>query len=232
MGSLDPWIEAVQNVFSDMGIGMAAMWDQMWTDMATSEWGGYILGALDNVLNSMVAYWDTTTGLIQKGWTEMWRRMGRVSDEAAAAEFARIDAVNAANAEQRGRDRPGFAGRTGLTDEQKAQMQQDSRDRQAAMSEEADRLRRERAGRTAANVGTRAQAVADANRNLQDQVNRFPVPQAPMAAGTLKTETAGTFSAFGLGQLGTGSVEKQQLDELKRIREELQRQARAGGIGP
>jgi len=204
----------------------------MWTDMATSEWGGYILGALDNVLNSMVAYWDTTTGLIQKGWTEMWRRMGRVSDEAAAAEFARIDAVNAANAEQRGRDRPGFAGRTGLTDEQKAQMQQDSRDRQAAMSEEADRLRRQRADRTAANVGMRAQAVADANRNLQAQVNRFPVPQAPMAAGTLKTETAGTFSAFGLGQLGTGSVEKQQLDELKRIREELQRQARVGGIGP
>jgi hypothetical protein len=53
-----------------------------------------------------------------------------------------------------------------------------------------------------------------------------------VAAGTLKTETAGTFSAFGLGQLGTGSVEKQQLDELKRIREELQRQARVGGIGP
>lgn len=232
MGSLDPWIEAVQNVFSDMGIGMAAMWDQMWTDMATSEWGGYILGAMDNVLNAMMAYWDNVIGLIEKGWTELWRRIGQISDQAAAAEFARIDAANASNAAQRGRDRPGFAGRTGLTDEQKAQMQQDSRDRQAAMSAEADRLRKDRADRTRQNVVDRAAAVADANRNLQAQVNRFPVPQAVAMAGAVKTETAGTFSAFGLGQLGTGNIDKQQLDELKRIREELQRQARVGGIGP
>jgi hypothetical protein len=232
MGSLDPWIEAVQNVFSDMGIGMAAMWDQMWTDMATSEWGGYILGALDNVLNSMVAYWDNTTGLIQKGWTEMWRRVGRVSDEAAAAEFARIDAANAANAEQRGRDRPGFAGRTGLTDEQKAQMQQESRDRQAAMSEEADRLRRERAGRTAANVGTRAQAVADANRNLQDQVNRFPVPNAVAnPESSMKATTTAQFGAAGLSQMGASSIPAQQLDTLKKIREDLKAAAMAGQVG-
>jgi hypothetical protein len=232
MGSLDPWIEAVQNVFSDLGIGMAAMWDQMWTDMATSEWGGYILGAMDNVLNAMMAYWDNTTGLIQKGWTEMWRRIGSISDEAAAKEFARIDAANAANAAQRGRERPGFAGRTGLTDEQKAAMQQESRDRQNAMFAEADRLRKERAQRTASNVVDRAQAVADANKNLRDQVNRFPVPQAVGMAGATKTEAAGTFSAFGLGQLGSGNIDKQQLEELKRIREELQRQARMGGIGP
>jgi hypothetical protein len=78
----------------------------------------------------------------------------------------------------------------------------------------------------------RAQAVADANRNLQAQVNRFPVPEVPKMAGTLKTETAGTFSAFGLGQLGTGNIDKQQLEELKAIRVELQQQGRAGGIGP
>ena len=232
MGSLDPWIEAVQNVFSDMGIGMAAMWDQMWTDMATSEWGGYILGALDNVLNSMMAYWDTTTGLIQKGWTEMWRRVGRISDEAAAKEFARIDAANAANAEQRGRDRPGFAGRTGLTDEQKAKMQQESRDRQAAMSEEANRLRQERAGRTAANVGTRAQAVADANQNLQDQVNRFPVPNAVASPdSSMKASSTAQFGAAGLSQLGASSIPAQQLDTLKKIREDLKAAATAGQVG-
>ena len=97
---------------------------------------------------------------------------------------------------------------------------------------DADRTRRERADRTAANVRDRAAAVADANRNLQAQVNRFPVPQAPAMGGALKTETAGTFSAFGLGQLGTGNIDKQQLEELKRIRTELEKQARAGGIGP
>jgi hypothetical protein len=204
----------------------------MWVDIATSEWGGYILGAMDNVLNGMMAYWDNTTGLIQKGWTEMWRRIGRISDEQAAAEFARIDAANAANAAQRDRERPGFAGRVGLTEEQKQKMQQESRDRQDAMFAEAERLRKERADRTRRNVGERAQAVADANFALQAQVNRFPVPQAVGMAGAIKTETAGTFSAFGLGQLGTGNIDKQQLEELKRIRTELEKQARAGGIGP
>ena len=232
MGIMDPFTEMAQNAMSDLGVGMAALWDQMWTDMATSEWGGYILGAMDNVLNGIMAYWDNLIGYLEKGWTEMWRRMGRITDEAAAAEVARIDATNAANAGQRGRDRPGFAGRTGLTDEQKAKMQQESADRQAAMAAEGDRMRRDRADRTAANVRDRAAAVADANRNLQAQVNRFPVPQVPAMSGTLKTETAGTFSAFGLGQLGTGNIDKQQLEELKRIREELQRQALAGGIGP
>jgi hypothetical protein len=108
---------------------------------------------MDNVLNAMMAYWDNTTGLIQKGWTEMWRRIGSISDEAAAKEFARIDAANAANAAQRGRERPGFAGRTGLTDEQKAAMQQESRDRQNAMFAEADRLRVEAHPRGAATSG-------------------------------------------------------------------------------
>ena len=232
MGIMDPFTEMAQNAMSDLGVGMAALWDQAWTDMATSEWGGYLLGAMDNVLNGIMVYWDNLIGYLEKGWTEMWRRMGSITDAAAAKEFARIDAANAANADQRGRDRPGFAGRTGLTDEQKAKMQQESADRQAAMSAEGERMRRDRADRTAANVRDRAAAVADANRNLQAQVNRFPVPQAPAMGGALKTETAGTFSAFGLGQLGTGNIDKQQLEELKRIREELQRQALAGGIGP
>jgi len=187
---------------------------------------------MDNVLNGVMAYWDNLIGYIEKGWTEMWRRLGRITDEAAKVEFARIDAANANNAAQRGRDRPGFAGRTGLTEEQKAAMQQESKDRQAAMLAEGDKMRKDRADRTRQNVVDRAAAVADANKNLQAQVDRFPVPNAVAMRGNLKTETAGTFSAFGLGQLGTGSVEKQQLDELKRIREELQRQARVGGIGP
>jgi hypothetical protein len=232
MGLMDPFTEMAQNAMSDLGVGIAAAWDQAWTDMATSEWGGYLLGAMDNVMNGIMACWDGLIGYLEKGWTEMWRRMGRITDEAAAKEFARIDNANAANAEQRGRDRPGFAGRTGLTDEQKARMQQESRDRQNAMLAEGDRMRQDRAARTAANVRDRAQAVADANRNLQAQVDRFPVPQAPQIGERLKTETAGTFSAFGIGQLGTGSIDKQQLEELKKIRERLDKQLLAGGIGP
>jgi hypothetical protein len=58
------------------------------------------------------------------------------------------------------------------------------------------------------------------------------VPPPVVVPQEMRTETAGTFSAFGIGQLGPQTLQKQQLDELKRIREELQRAAMAGGIGP
>ena len=226
MGSLDPWIEAVQNVFSDLGIGMVAMWDQAWTDLATSDWGGYVLGALDNYVNALLATWDFLIGNIQKGWAAMWNAIGRMSDEEMAKEIARVDAANAGNAAERDRIRPGFAGRTNLSDEQKARMQQESRDRQSAMFDEADRLRKERADRTRKNVADRQAAVEQANRNLQAQVDRFPVPR-PVAnlGGDVKQAVTGTFSAFGLGQMGAFNVQKEQLEELKRIRDEIKRQA-------
>lgn len=232
MGIMDPFTEMAQNAMSDLGVGMAALWDQMWTDMATSEWGGYILGAMDNVLNGIMAYWDNLIGYLQKGWTEMWRRMGRITDEAAAKEVARIDATNAANAGQRGVDRPGFEGRTGLSDQQKAKMQQESADRQAAMAAEGDRMRKDRADRTAANIGIRAQAVADANKNLQDQVNRFPVPNAiANPESSMKASSTAQFGAAGLAQMGAGSIPAQQLDTLKKIREDLKAAALTGQIG-
>jgi hypothetical protein len=232
MGSLDPWIGSVQNAFSDLGIGMAAMWDQAWTDLATSDWGGYLLGALDNYVNSIMATWDWLIGNIQKGWARMYNALGRMSDEHLAKEIARIDAANAGNAAERDRLRPGFAGRTNLTDEQKARMQQESKDRQNAMFDEADRLRKERADRTARNVVDRQAAVDAANKNLRAQVDRFPVPPPVAMPSEMKVQAAGTFSAFGLGQMGPQSLQKQQLDELKGIREEIKRAANAGGIGP
>jgi hypothetical protein len=98
-------------------------------------------------------------------------------------------------------------------------------------------LERRMIGREDANrqrAADRAQAVADANAALQQKVGQTQAPAEidPKASGNFTTSVAGTFSAFGLGQLGSGNIDKQQLDELKRIREELQRQARMGGIGP
>jgi hypothetical protein len=231
MGSLDPWIEGVQNVFFDLGIGIVAMWDQAWTNLATSDWGGYVLGALDNYVNAVLATWDFLIGNIQKGWAMMWNAIGRTSDQEMAKEIARIDAANAGNAAERDRIRPGFAGRTNLSDEQKARMQKESLDRQNAMFDEADRLRRERADRTRQNVVDRQAAVDAANRNLQDQVNRFPVPSAvQQGSAQMASSVVGQFGGAGLEQMGASSIPKQQLDELKRIREELAKAAASGGI--
>ena len=232
MDSLDPFIEEVQNGMTFLGAAVAAQWEQTFADLATSSWGSVLLASMDNVINAAMSAWDEWVSYIQVEYAFAMKVIGRMSRKQFDDEIMRLAQANAANADKRRRDNPGFAGRTNLTEEQKAAIRKESADRQAAMFGDVDIQRKERADRTKANLARRAAAVVDANKNLQAQVDRFPVPKPIPMAGKLKTETAGTFSAFGLGQLGTGSVEKQQLDELKRIREELQRQARVGGIGP
>jgi hypothetical protein len=231
MSALDPMVEDMQNVFSDFGVGLAIWWEQTWVDIATSKWGGVILGAMDNVLNGIMAYWDNMIGYLQKAWTRFRGWYSKNADD-MNAELDRIDKANADRAAERDRVRPGFAGRTGLTDEQKDAMRKEAADRQAAMLAEAERLRKERGERTQKRIKDRQEAVALANKNLLDQVNRFPVPPPVMVPREIKTEVAGTFSAFGLGQMGQQSVEKQQLEELKRIREEMVKANAGGGIAP
>lgn len=232
MGFLDPWIESVQNVFTDLGTWMAGTWDQMWTELATSDWGGYVLGAMDNVLNGIMSTWDNTIGYLQKGWAKF---SGWWSGDTAKmeAEIARIDAANAGNASQRGRDRPGIAGRTGLSDEEKARMRQESADRRAAMASDAEQTKKDRAARTAQNVVDRAQAVRDANAALQQKVGSTaePPPVAGPQAKAVGTAVAGTFSAFGVDQMaGPGNVQKQQLDALLKIQAGIEEANRVGAV--
>jgi hypothetical protein len=232
MGALDPWTEAVQNVVSDLGVGLAITWDQVWTDIATSEWGGDLLGAMDNVMNALMATWDFTIGGLQMSWaafSSWW------SGDAAAMEkeIERINAANAANAAQRGQDRPGFAGRTGLSEEEKDRMRQESADRQNAMREEAQKMRDARAARTASNVTNRANAVKEANAALQQKVGSTaePPPVTAPGAKAVGTAVAGTFSAFGVEQMaGGGNVQKQQLDALLKIQAGIEEANRAGVV--
>ena len=73
--------------------------------------------------------------------------------------------------------------------------------------------------------------MAAAHDALRGQVDRFPAPgPVPPPAGQISTVTAGTFSAFGVGQMAGGNVQKQQLDALLRIQEEMEKANRVGGI--
>jgi hypothetical protein len=46
----------------------------------------------------------------------------------------------------------------------------------------------------------------------------------------MASSVVGQFGGAGLEQMGASSIPKQQLDELKRIREELAKAAASGGI--
>jgi hypothetical protein len=233
MDSLDPFIEDVQNAMSFLGVAVAAQWERTFADLATSEWGSAFLASLDNVINLGMASWDEYVGFLQKEWAYAMRFIGRMSKDELGAELDRIKEANAANAAQRGRDNPGFAGRTNLTEEQKAAIRKESEDRQAAMFAGLDQQRKERADRTKQNLADRAAAVAAANKNLLDRVNGLPEVKRFEGGGGFnrRTESIGTFSAFGLGQLGTGNIDKQTLDEIKRTNKLLEKLV-AGGVVP
>ena len=234
MNVIDPWVSLVQNTFDVLGTSVAIVWDLLGTDIgnAVRKVSSVIMGIFDELANGVVATFDTMVGEIQKAWIRITGYLQGATD--TQSKLDAIDKENQPRADQRGKDRPGLTARMKEATATNASNTQAANERyfSANADLEARIAVREQANRKRA--ADRAKAVADANAALQQKVDQTRAPAAIAAGGaaSMKTSVAGTFSAFGLGQLGTGNIDKQQLDELKRIREELQRQARVGGIGP
>jgi hypothetical protein len=179
-----------------------------------------------------MATFDMMVGEIQKAWIRITGYLKGATD--TQSKLDAIDKENQSRADQRGKDRPGLVARMNEASNTNATEYQAANQRYFDAN---DDLNKRIAGREDANrqrAADRMAAVNQAKTALEQKVAQTSAPDGikKPQAGSMSFSTAGTFSAFGLGQLGTGSVEKQQLDELKRIREELQRQARVGGIGP
>jgi len=233
MGSLNPFIEDVQNSMSELGVNIAIAWDQGWASLAQSTWGSYIIASIDNIMNYMEYQIDHGVTFYKYAWAGALKFVGMKTKEQFAQERDQLLNAFNARAQQREKDRPGFAGRAGLTDEQKAAIQAEADARQAVMIDQRDKRQKELADRTQADLKRRAAAVADANQKLLDRVNGLPEVKRFEGGGGFKrrTESIGTFSAFGLGQLGTGNIDKQTLDEIKRTNKLLEKLV-AGGVVP
>ena len=215
MGALDPWTASVQGVFVDAGVGMAIAWEQAWTAMATDPWGQIFLGAMDNVINAVMASWDWMIGSVQKGWA---RISGLWKDATAVdAEIKRIDDANANNASQRGNSRPGIEGRQGVD---KDKLRKESESRVAAMAGSADEQKKKLEDRNKANIGERAASASDAKAKLDDLVKATKAPpDVVKAQGKMASEIVGTFSGLGAGQMAGGGdrLQQAQLRELEKL---------------
>lgn len=222
MGVLDPWIETVQNAWGSMVTFLANAWDRGFANLATSDWGGYLIGAFDNVINALMAAWDYMLGSLQKGWAWLTSKFQAGVD--LAGEFRRIDDENRARAEERGRMRPGIEGRTNLTDQEKAAILADAErraDARVAANEQAQRDRRDRTEQRARDrPGEIRAAIADLKARTQEVAANVP-DRAPIVPQRLTSqrEMRGTFSALAARDLtfGTKGVDEQQLDVLKQI---------------
>jgi hypothetical protein len=234
MNAVDPWSSMIQNTFDFLFTNVLIGWDLLATDSsrAVRKVLAVVMGIFDELANGVMATFDTIVGEIQKAWIRITGYLTGAKD--TQTKLDAIDKENQSRADQRGKDRPGLAARMNEATATNTQANKDAIDRAVTSTLNLERRMMGREDANRQRAADRAQAVADANAALQQKVGQTQAPAEidPKASGNFTTSVAGTFSAFGLGQLGSGNIDKQQLDELKRIREELQRQARMGGIGP
>jgi hypothetical protein len=171
------------------------------------------MGIFDELANGVMATFDTIVGEIQKAWIRITGYLTGAKD--TQTKLDAIDKENQSRADQRGKDRPGLAARMNEAIATNTQAGQDAAERQRQATLDLDRRMMGREDANRQRAADRAQAVADANAALQQKVGQTQAPAAiaPGASGNVKTSIAGTFSAFGVGQMAGGDVQKLQLDE-------------------
>lgn len=216
MGVIDPWVSLIQNTFDVLGTYVVSGLDLLSTDAgnAVRKVSSVVMGIFDELANGVMATFDMMIGNIQKAWIRITGFLQKGTD--TQQKLDAIDKENQSRADQRGKDRPGLASRMKEAISTNAAESQAANDRQgAAMSD----LDKRMAGREDANrqrAADRAAAVNEAKTALKQKVAETSAPalgsgDEPAAKST--TSIAGTFSAFGVGQMAGGNVQKLQLDE-------------------
>jgi len=173
-----------------------------------------VMGIFDELANGVMATFDMMIGNIQKAWIRITGFLQGATD--TQSKLDAIDKENQSRADQRGKDRPGLTARMNEAISKNATESQSASDRQSAAMSDLDKRM---AGREDANrqrAADRMAAVTDAKTALDQKVAATSAPSAVAggaAAAKTTTSISGTFSAFGVGQMGGGNLPKLQLDE-------------------
>lgn len=216
MGVIDPWVSMIQNVFDYLTTNVVNNWDTLKTDSAAviRTLSAVVLGAFDNLKNGVLATFDTLLAGIKSAWIRIQDYFTGATD--TQQKIAAIDAETKARADERGKSNPGMQKRLadaaisnqlyeGAAISRQTTNRQQSDDRMAGR-EDANRQR----------AADRMAAVNEAKTALEQKVGQTSAPAAVSggaAAAKATTSIAGTFSAFGVGQMSGGNVQKLQLDE-------------------
>jgi hypothetical protein len=215
MGVIDPWVTMIQNVFDYLSTNVVNNLDSLQTDSAAvvRKVSAVLLGIFDELANGIMATFDKIVGEIQKAWARIQGYLTGATD--TQGKLDAIDKENQSRADQRGKDRPGLKKRMeeaiaanqlneGAAISRQTTNRQKSNDRMAGRVD-ADRQR----------AADRMAAVDQAKTALDQKVASTSAPDQikKPETGSMSTSIAGTFSAFGVGQMAGGNVQKLQLDE-------------------
>jgi len=216
LGVIEPWVSLIQNTFDVLGTNIVTGFDLLSTDAgnAVRKVSSVVMGIFDELANGVMATFDMMIGNIQKAWIRITGFLQGATD--TQSKLDAIDKENQSRADQRGKDRPSLTARMNEAISTNATESQAAKDRQgAAMSD----LDKRMAGREDANrqrAADRMAAVTEAKTALEQKVAATSAPSAVAggaAAAKTTTSISGTFSAFGVGQMGGGNLPKLQLDE-------------------
>ena len=135
MGAVDPWISMFQNAFTILGAEIYKIWDGIWTSVSSSlnTVGAYLLGAFDNIINPILAMWDTLEAGILKSWNYIQSFFKKGFD--LEKENAKVDNEMDARARSRDLERPGISGRAARAEKENAQASKDLADRAKAIDQ-------------------------------------------------------------------------------------------------
>jgi TP901 family phage tail tape measure protein len=135
MNAVDPWVSMFQNAFTILGAEIYKIWDSLWTNVGATvnTAGAYLLGAFDNIINPILAAWDTLEAGIRKSWNRIQSFLKKGFD--LKKENEKVDSEMSARRRQREIDRPGIEGRTDKAAQENARAEKERADRERAIDD-------------------------------------------------------------------------------------------------
>jgi hypothetical protein len=234
MGQVDSWVATFQNTWTYLGTAVATTWEGMWSYVVqgANTFGAILQGAFDNVINGILAAWDTMEAAVRKSWNYVQSFIKRGYD--LARENAKVNDEMSARAAARAQARPGVASRMETASQQNAQTAADAQRNINAMNAGADATAQGRLTTNAQRAADRRSATQDAEAALAEALaasaeraaeraaggneQRIREGAGAAAAGMERGEVVGTFSAAAASGLGFAkSLAQQQVDLLERI---------------
>lgn len=166
MGVVDPWISMFQNAFTIMGAEIYKGWDWLWTNVSSAfnTVGAVIQGSIDNVINGVLASWDTLEKGIRESWNYIQSFFTKGFD--LKAENEKVKNEMDARARKRELERPGIEGRTEEAKKKNAEAEQDRKDRAKAVDANTQATIDQREQANADNRASRRAATQAAEGNL------------------------------------------------------------------
>jgi hypothetical protein len=166
MSYVDPWMAAFQDVFTDIGSGIYIAWDKIYTDSSAilNTMGAFIMGFFDNIANGVMATFDNLVAGIQIAWTRVQGFITGAKDTKERVQ--KIKDENAARAEQRAQERPGIESRTDKAAAENAQAEQERKDREQAVRDDAQATKDGRQAENARRADKRRKETQAAEDNV------------------------------------------------------------------